>query len=282
LSFRHANLQLMDHSASPLFPPPAVPLSLYRGQVMHMRLKPRTHRFTYDVFAVLVDLGRLDEAAKVSRCFGINRRAFVSFWEKDHGADDGSPLLPYIQNLMFNAGCDVPDIRVRMLCYPRILGYAFNPIAVYYVYDAHDSLRGIVYEVRNTFGQKHTYVAPLSQGELTEAGVRQERDKLFYVSPFMDMAMRYRFRLHPPTSKIAIRILEVDSEGPILAATFVGKGETLNTSNVLNTLIRLPLMPIKVIMGIHFEALRLWIKGMKIKTRPAPPPNVSHLPPSNV
>jgi uncharacterized protein len=249
---------------------------------MHMRLKPRAHRFTYDVFAVLVDLGRLDEAAKASRLFGINRRGLVSFWEKDHGSDDGSPLLPYIQNLMREAGCDVPEIRVRMLCYPRILGYAFNPIAVYYVYDALESLRGIVYEVRNTFGQKHTYVAPLAQGELTEAGVRQERDKLFYVSPFMDMAMRYRFRLHPPTSKIAIRILEVDSEGPILAASFIGNGTELRTGSLLNALIRLPLMPIKVTLGIHFEALRLWIKGMRIKKRPAPPPRVSHLPPSNV
>jgi uncharacterized protein len=272
----------MDHSATPLFCPPIEPLSLYRGQVMHMRLKPRTHRFTYDVFAVLMDLGRLEEAAKVSRYFGINRRALVSFWEKDHGADDGSPLLPYIQNLMREAGCDVPDIQVRMLCYPRIFGYAFNPIAVYYVYDAHDSLRGIVYEVRNTFGQKHTYVAPLLTGELSEAGVRQERDKLFYVSPFMDMTMRYRFRLHPPTSKIAIRILEVDREGPILAASFVGNGEALHTRSLLNALIRLPMMPIKVIVGIHFEALRLWIKGMKIKTRPSPPDRVSHLPPSNV
>jgi DUF1365 family protein len=258
------------------FPPPAEPLSLYRGQVMHMRLKPRTHRFTYNVFTILIDLNRLNDVNHVSRLFRVNRSAIMSFWEKDHGARDGAPLLIYVETILEEAGCIIPSPKVRMLCYPRIFGYVFNPLSVYYVYDDSDHLKALIYEVRNTFGEIHTYVAPLSAGELSEAGVRQVRDKLFYVSPFMDMAMRYHFRLRPPTHNVSVRILETDSEGPILSASFIGTHTPFHTQSALKALLALPFMPIKVLAGIHFEALRLWLKGMRLRPRPKPPAPISY------
>ena len=272
-----------SHQVLPLFSPPKEPLSLYRGRVMHMRLKPITHRFNYDVFTILVDLNRLSDVNKATWLFGVNRRAIMSFWEKDHGAkhhEDASQshgtLLGYVTNLLKNTHLDVENINVKLLCYPRILGYVFNPISVYYIYNKQGALSALIYEVRNTFGEMHTYVAPILEGELSVAGVRQERDKLFYVSPFMDMNLRYHFRMRPPQDDVALRILETDETGPILSASFFGRHKSATTKNVLFALLALPLMPVKVLMGIHYEALRLWIKGVKLRTRPIPPDPVSY------
>ena len=129
--------------------------------------------------------------------------------------------------------------------------------------------------MRNTFGEMHTYVAPIMDGELTEAGLRQERDKLFYVSPFMEMGMRYRFRIRPPGPDIALRILENDAAGPILSASFIGRHTNLTTASLLSAFFRVPLMTLKVVGGIHWEAMKLWFKGIRFVTRPPPPPPVS-------
>jgi DUF1365 family protein len=258
------------------FPPPADAASLYPGQVMHARMKPKVHRFTYGVFCLLIDLGRLDEADRQSRLFRVNRAGLLAFRESDHGPADGSSLLVHVAGLLAPSGVNLAGGRVLLLCYPRLLGFVFNPIAVYFAYDAGGALRGIVYEVRNTFGEMHTYVAPIAEGELSEAGVRQERDKLFYVSPFMDMPMRYRFRLRPPGESVAVRILETDAEGPILAATFHGERRQLTSAEVVKACVRWPFMTLKVVAGIHWEALKLWLKGVRLHTRPPPPEAVSY------
>ncbi|MGL4241070.1 MAG: DUF1365 domain-containing protein, partial [Beijerinckiaceae bacterium] len=141
--------------------------------------------------------------------------------------------------------------------------------------DAEDRPIGIIYEVRNTFGDMHTYVAPIAAGDMSEAGIRQERDKLFHVSPFMEMRLRYRFRLRPPGADVALRILETDAAGPILSATFVGKYTELTTASALTAFCRIPLLTLKVVAGIHYEAMKLWFKGIRFFTRPAPPPAAS-------
>ena len=161
-----------------------------------------------------------------------------------------------------------------LLCYPRVLGYVFNPISVYFCY-SQGEISALVYEVRNTFGQVHSYVAPVAPGELNEAGLRQERAKLFYVSPFMDMDLTYKFRVRPPARTISFRILETDINGPVLAATFAGKRADLNAANVLFASLLLPFMTLKVVFGIHWEALKLWAKGMRLRARPKAPPRSS-------
>jgi DUF1365 family protein len=258
------------------FAPPADAASLYRGEVMHARMKPVPHRFAYSVFNLLIDLGRLDEAGRRSRLFSVNRRNLLSFHEIDHGPRDGGSLLAHARRLLAEAGVEIEGGRVLLLCYPRLLGLVFNPLSVYYAYRADGALAGVIYEVRNTFGEHHSYVAPVEQGDLSAAGLRQERAKLFYVSPFNGMAMRYLFRLRPPTDTIAVRILERDEEGPLLAATFKGERKPLTTRELLAALAAVPLLTATVVAGIHWEALKLWLKGLRLVPRPAPPPAVSY------
>ena len=261
---------------SPPFVPPAAAASLMIGPVMHARMKPVAHRFSYEVFSLLLDLDRLDEADRASRLFAVNRFNLVSFRESDHGPRDGSSLRRHVDRLLEPTGIDLSGGRVLLLCYPRILGSVFNPLSVYFAYAASGELAAAIYEVRNTFGEHHTYVAPVAPGEFGPAGLRQERAKQFYVSPFNDLAMSYRFRLRPPTDDVAVRILECDQDGPLLAATFHGRRETLTTATLLAALRRYPLLTLKVVAGIHWEALRLWIKGMRLVPRPPPPPPASY------
>ena len=246
---------------------PAGAAALYVGCVMHARLKPMGHRFSYRVMSLLIDLDRLADADRQSPLFGVNRAALYSFHEADHGKRDGSPLRAYAQRCAAERGIDLTGGRVLLLCYPRLLGYTFNPLSVYFCYRASGELALLIYEVRNTFGDIHSYVLPVASGEISDAGVRQQQDKLFYVSPFIEMAMRYHFRVLPPGERVQLRILETDREGPLLAATFNGRYRTLNTKELLRAFFALPLVTMKIMAAIHWEALRLWLKGARLVPR---------------
>ena len=243
---------------------------LYFGEVMHARLKPMGHRFNYRVMSLLIDLDRLDIADRQSRLFGVNRPALYSFNERDHGERDGSSLGAYARHRASEHGIDLTGGRVLLLCYPRLLGFTFNPLAVYYCYRADGELALAIYEVRNTFGDIHAYVLPVRPGELSEAGLRQQQEKLFYVSPFIDMPMRYHFRLSPPGADVKLRVLETDGSGPLLAATFHGRRRELTSAQLLRSFFALPLVTLKIVAAIHWEALRLWVKGARLVPRPAP------------
>ena len=127
-------------------------------------------------------------------------------------------MRAYAQRCAAEHGIDLTGGRVLLLCYPRLLGYTFNPLSVYFCYRADGALALMIYEVRNTFGDIHAYVLPVKPGEISDAGIRQQHDKLFYVSPFIEMAMRYHFRVSPPGESVKLRILETDREGPLLAS----------------------------------------------------------------
>ena len=200
--------------------------------------------------------------------FGVNRAALYSFNEADHGERDGSPLRAYAQRCAAEHGIDLTGGRVLLLCYPRLLGYTFNPLSVYFCYRADGELALMIYEVRNTFGDIHAYVLPVKPGEISAAGIRQQQDKLFYVSPFIEMAMRYHFRVSPPAESVKLRILETDREGPLLAATFNGRRRALTTPALLRSFFSLPLVTFKIVAAIHWEALRLWLKGARLVPRP--------------
>lgn len=266
MSIRAAQAKTPDEAAAAA--------SLYVGEVMHARLKPVGHRFSYRVMSLLIDLDRLAAADRQSPLFGVNRAALYSFREADHGECDGSPLRSYVQRCAAGHGIDLTGGRVLLLCYPRLLGYAFNPLSVYFCYRAKGELALIIYEVRNTFGEIHPYVLPVTADHCSEAGVRQSQQKLFYVSPFIEMAMRYHFRVLPPNDHVKLRILETDSCGPLLAATFHGRRRALNTTELLRAFFALPLVTLKIVGAIHWEALRLWIKG----TRPVPRQNAALTP----
>lgn len=248
--------------------------AFYKGTVMHARLKPMGHRFKYRVYAMLLDLDNLSTAVR-SPIFSHNRFNLLSFFDKDHGARDGSSLRVHVDSLLLKAGAECPH-SIKLLCYPRILGWVFNPLSVYYCYDAVGALSAIIYEVRNTFGETHTYVAPIQEGEMRDGLVRQERDKRFYVSPFIKMEMRYRFRLNEPDERLLLRILECDNEGPLLSATFSGDRFPLTSAMLLRAFIQVPFQTLKIVGGIHWEALKLWTKGAKFHRRPKRPKPVSY------
>ncbi len=248
-------------------------VTFYKGSVMHARLKPVLHRFSYSMATILIDLDRLKEAAQASRFFSVNRPNVASFHEKDFGLRDGTSLRSHIDGLMAEAGLE-PAAKIRLLCYPRVLGYGFNPISVYFCDAKNGNLICMIYEVKNTFGESHTYVEPIVPGQSSPAGIRQQARKTFYVSPFLDMEMEYRFRVKPPSDTVALRILETDGNGPILAASFFGSKVQFSTSNLLKVVVSYLGLSWKVIAGIHFEALSLWLKGLKIRPRLAH--NLSH------
>jgi DUF1365 family protein len=241
--------------------------ALYVGDVMHARLKPVGHRFSYRVMSLLIDLDRLEVADRQTPLFGVNRRALYSFHEADHGDRDGSSLRLYAERCAAEHGIDLTGGRVLLLCYPRLFGYTFNPLSVYFCYTPDGVPALLIYEVRNTFGDIHAYVLPVKHGDISPAGIRQAQDKRFYVSPFIEVAMRYHFRVMPPQDRVKLRILETDSEGPLLSATFNGHRRTLTTQELLRSFFSLPMVTLKIMAAIHWEALRLWLKGVRLVPR---------------
>jgi DUF1365 family protein len=238
---------------------------LYAGRVVHARLRPRRHRLSYRVFSLLLDLDDLETLGKRLRFFGHNRAAIFSFFDRDHG-DGGPDLRGWIAAQLGAAGTALAAPRIEVLCYPRILGYVFNPLTVYFCRDG-DALRAILYEVHNTFGEKRTYVIRVSPGaEIIEQICAKE----LYVSPFMPMACTYRFRIEPPSDKVLISIAEDDADGLLLTASFAGERRDLSDATLLRALFAYPLMTLKVTAAIHWEALKLWLKGVRyIARRPA-------------
>lgn len=260
------------------FLPPADAIRLYSGKVMHARLKPFGHRFTYTVFSILIDVDRLADANCASRIFSVNGPNLVSFQESDHIApgDQARTLGEYIRGLLAGAGLSTHPQRIFLLTFPRLFGYVFNPISVYFVYGADNGLVALIYEVRNTFGSRHSYVCRIEPGELTAAGVRQTRMKNLHVSPFIGMDATYRFRLQPPGDEVKLRILETEKGEPLLSAAFNGIGEAFSTRSVLKRLAAMPLMTMKVTAGIHWEALKLWLKGAVFHRSPPDPSPTSY------
>lgn len=256
-------------------PPPQASGTLYPGKVMHQRLKPFGHRFSYAVFSLVVDVDRLDELGRMTPLLGVNRAGPASFHESDH-ADDGEGLRAFADRLLAEGGLAEPAARILLLAYPRVFGYVFNPISVYFAYDRADRLVALIYSVRNTFGERHTYVAPVGPGELSDSGVRQTRRKRFHVSPFIGMAARYHFRILPPGKSFRLRIHETEAGEPLLAATFSAEAVDLSTTALARCLLKIPFMTWKIMAGIHWEALKLWLKGARFHKAPPAPAPVSH------
>lgn len=255
--------------------PPNEAGTIYAGKVMHQRLRPFGHRFTYSVFSVLVDIDRLAELDQMSRLLSVNRPGIISFRETDHIERSCETLRQMADRLLAQAGIAAPAARILLLTYPRMFGYVFNPISVYFAYDRSGELVALIYAVRNTFGQRHSYVAPVMPGEVGPEGLRQTRTKIFHVSPFIDMGARYHFRVLPPGSTVRLRIHETEGGEPVLAATSNGSAIPLTDANLARCLARFPFMTVKITAAIHWQALKLWIKGARFHRSPPPPETAS-------
>jgi len=247
----------------------AIEPCLYEGHVMHMRLAPFAHRFRYRVFSMLLDIDRLEETLGGMRLMALDRFGLTSFHRRDHGPRDGSALRPWVEARLAEAGRPRPR-RIWLLSFPRILGYGFNPLSVYYCADAQGRLESILYEVKNTFGDQHPYV--LAADPDPDGAIRHGQDKGFFVSPFIGMDQTYAFTLHPPGERLAVKIRQRDADGPWLIATQNGRRRPLTDRALLRQWLTHPLMTFKVIGAIHWQALRLWLKGARFHRYRGPYP----------
>jgi hypothetical protein len=242
------------------------PLSIWRGATRHQRLKPFRHGFRYPVAMIEIDLGQLDAADRRTRWFRVNRPGLFSFHERDFGDRASTRLKDWAIARFEDAGIRDVD-RITLVCQPRILGYQFNPIALHFGYDAEDQLVGLIYEVHNTFGDTHAYVAPLP-----EAGIsRHVADKTLHVSPFFDVAGQYAFTLSPPDERLALSIRKRGDGGEDFRASMALKRHRASSGAFLRWFAGFPVSTLFTIAAIHFEALRLLIKGARYHKRPEPP-----------
>jgi len=229
---------------------------IYNGIVTHNRFKPVKHSLKYNTFSLFLDLDELEKLHKDIKIFSFNKFNLFSFYNKDHGPRDGSSLKKWVlENLKkFNINSDISNIK--LLCYPRIFGYVFNPLSIFYCYDT-KRLRAIFYEVKNTFNEQHTYIFKVIDHEKIE----QKCKKKFYVSPFMNMNTYYNFKLLNPNKKLSVFIKQTDDKGAILTAAQVGDKKEFSLRQLIINFFKYPLMTIKIITSIHFEAFLLWKKG---------------------
>lgn len=244
---------------------------VYFGEVMHRRLFPVSYRFLYRVFSLLIDIDRLGDLDKASRLFSHNRFNLISFHDRDHGPRDGSSLRAWIDRVLDRFGIDLQGGRVELLCFPRIMGYGFNPLSIWYCRDGDGRLRALLCEVKNTFGEQHGYLLH-EHGQPMTWPVRQSRAKCFHVSPFIGMGADYHFRISEPAETLQITIREYENDRLMLAAAQVGEARPFSTPTLARALLGLPLMTVKVMLMIHWQALKIWLKGAPFFRKPTPPP----------
>ena len=234
--------------------------SIYNGHVIHKRFKPKVHYFKYNVFSLLIDLSELDQLDKKINLFSYNRFNLVSFYDKDHGDRNGTSLIEWVNKNLEKNKIPTENISIKLLCYPRIFGFVFNPLSVFYVYNQSKQLIAILYEVKNTFGEQHTYIFRVEEDNNL---IQNNCSKKFHVSPFIEMNCNYFFRILKPGNKISVVIDQYDSEGKILFASQEGARTDLNSKYLLKSYIKHPIMTFKIILAIHYEAFKLWAKGIK-------------------
>ncbi len=243
--------------------------ALYRARVMHRRRVAPRYRFTYDVYYLLLDLDRIGALAHELKFFSLARWNLFSLDPRDYG-DGSGQLRAWAERALASAGIALAGGRIRLLTMPRVLGLGFNPISLWYCEHADGSLRAVIAEVRNTFGEKHCYLLDAGGGALAW-GQMPEKDKCFHVSPFFDLVGRYRFVLEAPGETLGVRIHESREHVSIMDATLHGSRHELSDRSIALQVLRLPWLMFKVVGGIHWEALKLWLRGARFHAKPEPP-----------
>ena len=262
---------------------PAKPESLLlcRGRVMHARLRPFVHRFVYRVFCLRL---RLDQPAELARSnswlFGIEHARPVSFWARDHGARDGTDLLQWLTGVLDASEVHFERGAVWLQCFPRVFGYVFNPVSFWLIYDKEGTLRAMLAEVNNTFGQRHQYLLTAPNLEPIQASTKLSCKKVFHVSPFCAVQGRYQFELDERAGQPRLAIDYFDSEqeqAPLLRTAIVVQSQPLRTRALLLALLGMPMMTFGVMLRIHIQAFKLWRRGAKYRTKPPlPADEVTH------
>ena len=237
---------------------------LHAGTVSHVRHTPFAHKFSYRMWMLSIDLDQPCE----TRLFRHNRPGLVSLHDADHGPRDGSALRPWVEAHLARMGLDAFAARIRFMVIPRVLGYAFNPIALFACHDAEGRLGAMIHQVKNTFGDQTAYVLPVATHTDT---IRQETAKRMHVSPFFDRQGGYRFAFNDPSAADFRFTIRYGTEHePRMTAAMTLHAEPLIDKALARLLLAMPLMPVKVFAAIHWEALRLKLKGARYHPLPDP------------
>jgi hypothetical protein len=235
----------------------------YRNRTAHVRYAPFKRAFSYELYQLFLDIDRLDETAAGLRLLAVDRPGVFGFRRADHGPKDGSPLRPWAEELWRQAGVELEGGKIWLLCFPRMLGYVFNPLSVWFGYGPNGDWRGVIYEVRNTFGESHVYIAKASPDHAAT--------KAFHVSPFFAVEGDYHFAVREPGERFALRV-ENRVEGDLRhLATLAGERTALTDAGLLKVLVGMPFMTLGVTAAIHWEALWIWLKGGRYHKKPPPP-----------
>ena len=235
---------------------------IYNGIVTHKRFKPVKHFLKYKTFSFFIDLDEIEELDNNNIIFSFNKFNIFSFYNRDHGDRDGKSLKNWVMDNLIKFKISENINKIKLLCYPRIFGYVFNPLSIFYCYQD-EKLKVIFYEVKNTFNEQHTYIFRVNDSNI----VTQKCKKKFYVSPFMNMDTYYTFKLLNPDEKLSVSIEQTDRKDTILTAVQTGERKDFNLKQLVVNFFKYPLMTIKIISAIHFEALLLWKKGAIYRKR---------------
>jgi DUF1365 family protein len=252
---------------------PSTGHALYVGRLRHRRFRPTPHAFTYPLFMAMLDIDRLDEAAAHSRWVSRNRFNWATIDDRDHVGDPALPLRTRLTRQVAAQGIALPDGPIHLLTHLRYLGYAFNPISFYYCFDHTNTLGAVVAEVNSTFGEQALYVLP---GINTPHGVVRHRTaKTMHVSPFNEAHLDYDFTVTAPGQSLVAHMTTIDrteaGTRPFFDATLTLERQPWDASHLHRALRRHPWMTASVIGAIHYQALRLWWKGVRYVPHPLTP-----------
>ena len=238
---------------------------LYAGQVYHKRTRPAVHVLRYSVFSLLIDISEIEDLARRHWLFSHNRFNLLGFHDRDFGEHNTEALEQYIGRKLQEAGIPTKPSHILLSCYPRVLGHAFNPLSVFYCMDKDDNCFAVIHEVHNTFGERHAYVLPVNdEYHENRRWIHQTTDKTLFVSPFAHMGMHYEFRLNRPADRQVIVIRASDEQGLLITASYIAERQVLSTSQLLKHFFKIPMLGAKVVGGIHWEALKLWLKKVPL------------------
>lgn len=243
--------------------------AIYHGWVRHRRFQPTRHAFRYRLFMLYLDLAELEQLFEGRWLWSTRRFAFARFRREQHFGDPTVPLDEAVRDLVQRRTGRRPAGPIRLLCHPAYLGYCFNPIAVFYCFDeTGEWVEAIVAEVTNTpWGERHCYVLDARDGEGSPKLARRFAKRM-HVSPFMGMNQSYDWRSNRPGERLVVHIAGRQQAQRLLDATLVLERRPMTPQNLALALTRHPLMTWKVAAGIHWEALRLWLKRVPIHDHP--------------
>lgn len=244
-----------------------LPARAHDGRTTHVRFKPFERRFAYRLAQIRVDIDRLPAIASGLGLFAYNRFNLFSFHDRDHGDRSGAPLRAWAEATFARAGIDLAGGRIELQCFPRMLGFVFNPLSLYFGHGPDGALRGVIYEVNNTFGETHAYVARADGDAIHD----HETAKIFHVSPLMAVEGDYRFRIAAPDGSLHLSIENRVAGERRHLATLVTRARPLTDRWLMGVFFGLPLSTLQVVIGIHWQALKIWMRGATYRAKPAPP-----------